>query len=449
MHTQRIHFIREEPLTQGPILYWMSRDQRIRDNWAILYAQHLARQYDTSLMVLFCVVPSFLQATRRQYSFMLKGLKQVNEALQGKGIPFHLQLGEPQKIIPAFIKEHRVSTLVVDFDPLRVKQQWQEQVRLRISIPMCEVDAHNIVPCRVASPKQEYGAYTLRPKIKNLLPEFLDDFPRLRKQNGVKMKKNLWAAEAILAQLKIDHSVAETPGYEPGEQAAHKVLDRFIKKKLENYPEKRNDPGEDAVSGLSPYLHFGQIAAQRVALKVIAADAPEPAKEAFLEELIVRRELADNYCFYCRDYDTSEGFPEWARKTLTAHAQDKRQYVYTMVELEKGQTHDPLWNAAQKEMVQQGRMHGYMRMYWAKKILEWNVSPQLAQTAAIYLNDKYELDGRDPNGYTGVAWSIGGVHDRAWPEREVFGKIRYMNDRGCRSKFDVDRYIKKVAAYEH
>lgn len=173
-------------------------------------------------------------------------------------------------------------------------------------------------------------------------------------------------------------------------------------------------------------------------------NANDEAKRAFLEELIIRRELSDNFCFYNEDYDNFKGFPEWAKKTLQKHKNDKREYLYSAIEFERALTHDELWNAAQMEIVRKGKMHGYMRMYWAKKILEWSESPEKAMEIAIYLNDRYGLDGRDPNGYTGIAWSIGGVHDRAWNERKIFGKIRYMSHGGCKSKFDVEKYIEQI-----
>jgi deoxyribodipyrimidine photo-lyase len=217
-----------------------------------------------------------------------------------------------------------------------------------------------------------------------------------------------------------------------------------MKNKLNGYALQRNDPALDATSNLSPYLHFGNISAQRVALTVQAVHGKKNAKEAFLEELIVRRELADNFCFYNKDYDTFKGFPAWAMKTLHEHRDDKREYIYSLPQFERAETHDPLWNAAQMEMITQGETHGYMRMYWCKKILEWTRTPEEAIRTAIFLNDKYELDGRDPNGYAGVAWSIGGVHDRAWGTRKVFGKIRFMSYNGCKSKFDIEKYIEKI-----
>jgi deoxyribodipyrimidine photo-lyase len=220
-------------------------------------------------------------------------------------------------------------------------------------------------------------------------------------------------------------------------------LKAFLKNKLGFYEERSNNPTADGLSNLSPYLHFGQISAQRVALEVSRTEAQQNGKEAFLEELIVRRELSDNFCYYNENYDHFEGFPNWAKETLNKHRNDTRPYIYSLDTLEDARTHDELWNAAQRQMIVKGKMHGYMRMYWAKKILEWTPSPEEALRIANYLNDRYELDGRETNGYVGVAWSIGGVHDRAWPERPVFGKIRYMSYNGCKSKFKVDAYIEE------
>jgi deoxyribodipyrimidine photo-lyase len=234
--------------------------------------------------------------------------------------------------------------------------------------------------------------------------------------------------------------------FEPGSSAAHRQLQVFLSKRLAGYNELRNNPTEPGQSGLSPYLHFGQLSAQRVALEAQRYDGDIASQEAFLEELIVRRELSDNFCYYNEKYDSFEGFPSWAQKTLNEHRRDPRPHVYDRDALEAGDTHDELWNAAQQEMVAAGKMHGYMRMYWAKKILEWAPTPEEALANAIYLNDRYELDGHDPNGYAGVAWSIGGVHDRAWPEREIFGKIRYMSYGGCKRKFPVDDYVSRVAS---
>ncbi|MBN1211845.1 MAG: deoxyribodipyrimidine photolyase, partial [candidate division Zixibacteria bacterium] len=308
---------------------------------------------------------------------------------------------------------------------------------------------HNIVPVRTASPKQEYAAYTFRPKMNKLLVGLLTPFPKLKKHPYLLdkyYKKPDWSK--IYRSLKIDRSVPEISWLEPGEKAALKIMKNFFEKRLENYNEKRNDPAVDFQSELSPYFHFGQIAPQRVALEAQCYDKFIKSQESFLEEMIVRRELSDNFCFYNDRYDSYEGFPDWARQTLDEHRSDPREHIYTQEQLENSETYDELWNAAQTQMVKSGKMHGYMRMYWTKKILEWSAAPEEALRTAIYLNDKYELDGRDPNGYTGIAWSIGGVHDRPWFEREIFGKIRYMSEAGCRRKFPVDDYIKKVENLE-
>ena len=212
---------------------------------------------------------------------------------------------------------------------------------------------------------------------------------------------------------------------------------------MSRYDWDRNETSREGQSDLSPYLHFGHIAPQRVALEVQESQSPRGSKEAFLEELIVRRELSDNFCYYNQDYDRFQGFPDWARKTLDEHRADEREYLYNLADFENARTHDPLWNAAQLEMVHRGKMHGYLRMYWAKKILELTASPEEAQEVAIYLNDRYELDGRDPYGYVGIAWSLGGVHDRAWGERPIFGKVRYMSYKGAAGKFDMQAYIDK------
>jgi len=212
---------------------------------------------------------------------------------------------------------------------------------------------------------------------------------------------------------------------------------------MECYGTERNDPNKDCLSGLSPYLHFGQISAQRIALEVNKTGVNDEGSKGFLEELIVRKELADNFCYYNKNYDSFEGFKDWGKETLNKHRKDKRVFLYSRDEFEEARTDDALWNAAQNQMKIEGKMHSYMRMYWAKKILEWTDSPEAAIEIAIYLNDKYELDGRDPNGYCGIAWSIGGIHDRAWVEREIFGKIRYMNYNGCARKFDVKAFEKR------
>jgi deoxyribodipyrimidine photo-lyase len=443
VNPKRVRVLCKKEHKKGPVIYWMSRDQRTMDNWAILFSQGLALKFNAPLAVIFCLVPEFLGASLRQYRFMLQGLKEVELKLKSLGIPFILLQGRPELEIPKFIQEQKAGILVADFSPLRISQKWKKDISDKINIPFYEVDAHNIVPCWVASDKQEYAAYTFRPKIRRLLPEFLDDCPVL-KANKMSWKEDInndWqGAERKFKFMKTLKSVPEREWIRAGEDSADNQLTDFIDNRLSRYDIDRNNPIKDGQSDLSPYLHFGQISAERVSLKVLASNIES---DAFLDELIVRRELSDNFCYYSSNYDSTMGFPDWARKSLESHRQDTREYIYSQDELEQAKTHDPLWNAAQREMVLRGKMHGFLRMYWAKKILEWTPSPEDAIKIAIYLNDRYELDGRDPNGYTGIAWSIGGVHDRAWKERPVFGKIRYMSYKGASSKFDVMAYIKK------
>ncbi|AAR36222.1 deoxyribodipyrimidine photo-lyase [Geobacter sulfurreducens] len=432
--------------TAGPVIYWMSRDQRVADNWALIHAQKLALARSAPLGVLFCLAPRFLGATARQYRFMLKGLEQVRAALNRLDIPFFLVTGDPKGAVAAFTRRHRVSYLVTDFDPLRVKREWKRQVAGEISIPFDEVDAHNIVPCWITSQRQEWGAYTIRPKIHRLLPDFMEPFPPLQRHpfpwQGALPSDAEW--RETFTGMTLDESVPEVSWLASGEEAAQAALARFLEDGLAGYATRRNNPAVMGQSGLSPWLHFGQLSAQRVAQAAFAAAAPIESRDAFLEELIVRRELADNFCYYNDAYDRFDGFPEWAQRTLNRHRHDPRPQCYEHDVLEQGQTHDSLWNAAQLEMVRWGRMHGYLRMYWAKKLLEWTSSPEDALMIAIQLNDRYQLDGRDPNGYAGIAWSIGGVHDRPWAERPVFGTIRFMSRDGCRRKFDTDAYERRV-----
>ncbi|MBN1159603.1 MAG: deoxyribodipyrimidine photo-lyase [Bacteroidales bacterium] len=442
VNLKRVRNLRKGNPGKGPVLYWMSRDQRVQDNWALAYVVECAENYEQTLIVVFTLIDALLGATWRQSDFMIKALRKVEKKLNDLNIPFIVLKGEPADTLPHFIEKHHICHMVTDFDPLRIKQQWISQLIKKIRIETDEVDAHNIVPCWQASDKEEYSAYTIRPKISRMLPEFLDGFPPLIRQRNVTQGfRNNW--EALAVALSVDHSVQPVDGLIPGEDAAIAVMERFLNEKLGNYGQKRNDPNAEGTSGLSPYIRFGHIAAQRIALEVLKNFPRNPDADAFLEELIIRKELADNFCYYNPDYDRVAGFRQWARMSLDHHRNDRRAYVYTPEQFEKAATHDDLWNAAQLQMVHTGMMHNYMRMYWAKKILEWTRTPEEAYGTALYLNDKYQLDGRCPNGYAGCAWSIGGVHDRAWGTRTVFGKIRYMSKAGCERKFDVKRYVSK------
>ena len=425
----------------------MSRDQRVADNFAINYAQTIALDSKKPLIVLFNIDESFPNFNERNASFMFENLEFVEKTLNSYNIPMIITKEKNNKAIPYILQEYNISVLVTDFSPLKIAKNWLKTIVDKASIPVVQVDTHNIIPCWIASPKQEYSARTIRPKIHKLLDDYFTPLPKI-KEHSYQINNSIdsinWKKE--YDSLKIDKKVKKVAWIKPGEIEANKILQNFIATKLQYYKEQKNDPTKSVVSDLSPYLHFGQLSAQRVAWEITQSKIlPKEAKDVFLEELIVRKELADNFCYYNENYDSFIGFHEWAQKSLSKHLIDKREYNYSMDDFEKAITHDELWNAAQLEMVHTGKMHGYLRMYWAKKILEWTETPSEAQKIAIQLNDKYELDGRDPNGYTGIAWSIGGIHDRPWgPERPIFGLVRYMNYAGAKRKFKVAEYVKNI-----
>lgn len=388
------------------ILYWMSRDQRVQDNWAFLFAQKLALKNRVSLHVCFCLLPKFLDATIRQFKFLLGGLKDVENECKALNINFRLLLGHPVESICQYVKEENIGGVVCDLSPLRISKQWVDDVKISLAkeVTFVQVDAHNIVPIWEASEKQEYSARTIRNKINSKLSEYLSEFPPVIKHPyEYKGKYNDIDWNDAQQSLECDMTVTEVKWALPGYKNACNSLHDFCENRLKHFAEQRNDPNKDATSNLSPWFHFGQLSYQRAVLyvKTYAKKCPKGV-EVFCEEAIVRRELADNFCFYNENYDNMAGLHEWARKTLNDHRKDERNPMYTKKELEESKTYDDLWNSAQIQLVKEGKMHGFLRMYWAKKILEWTKSPEEALQIAIYFNDKYSLDGRDANGYVGV-----------------------------------------------
>jgi len=445
MNEKRVKQLKKIDYKQGDILYWMSRDQRVEDNWALLRAQELAKKYNVNFRVVFCLRADLRKArgTARMLDFMLASLQEVEGDLSKKHISFEFLVGHPEKEIPKYINKQNVGYLVADFSPLRINKRWYKKIREAIDIPMDIVDAHNIVPVWEASIKQEYAAQFFRKKINSRLDEFLDEFPEISRQTESVTNKTDWVN--IRKTIKVNEKIPMPNVYRPGIKTGKRLLQSFIEESLENYDKDHNDPNTHTLSNLSPYVHFGQISAQRVAFEIKRSKTSAETKNAFLEQLIIRRELSDNFCYYNNNYDNWQGIPDWAKATLEKHTKDKREYVYSFRELEDAKTHDDLWNAAQIQLLREGKMHGYMRMYWAKKILEWTNNPRTAIIFACKLNDTYELDGRDPNGYVGILWSIGGLHDRPWFERDIYGTVRYMNKNGAAKKFDVDEYIRKYS----
>lgn len=445
MNPRRIHVVRDGPVSLGPVIYWMHRDFRAHDNWGLTHARLQALKTGQPVAVVFCLAPEFPGATAVHFNFLLDGLTQTAHSLRQQNISFFALAGNPGLEVANFARTHGAGLVVTDFDPLRVKLQWHRDLLQACEQPVHEVDSRNIVPARVVSDRREFMARTIRPKIRRLLPEFLDEFPLLPPHPHAWPGSPATPDFNILRPRLLHDAVRQRLIVEPGEKAGCYLLRDFLTNRLPLYG-GRNDPNQDVCSNLSAHLHFGMLSAQRAALETQACRLSGEHVDSFLDELIVRRELSDNFCLHTPNYDTEDGFPAWARESLHKHRNDPRPVIHSPEEFEAARTQDPLWNAAQTQMLRSGKMHGYLRMYWAKKILEWSPSPAEALRTAILLNDRYSLDGRDSNGYTGIAWSIGGVHDRGWTERPIFGKIRYMNYAGARRKFDVDRYVRTWSA---
>ncbi|HMO27535.1 MAG TPA: deoxyribodipyrimidine photo-lyase, partial [Tepidisphaeraceae bacterium] len=384
----------------------------------------------------------------RHYAFLLQGLHDVHRALRDRGIRFVIRHGMSAEI--ALTLSADAAMVVCDRGYTRHQRAWREQVAREAGVRVVEVESDVVVPVNTASPKLEIGARTLRPKIHRLWDEYLRDHRPIEAKHdstGMKLESDFDIARpsAVLEQLKLDRSVKPVEMFVGGELEAARRLREFVDHKLDGYAEGRNEPAAGQTTTLSPYLHFGHISPIRIALAVQRKPGVRAAdREALLEELIVRRELSMNLVLYNNKYDQYAGTPEWARHTLAQHADDERPTIYTDAQLESAQTHDPYWNAAQLQMNLTGFMHNYMRMYWGKKILEWSRSPRQGFERTLRINNKYFIDGRDPNSFCGVQW-IYGTHDRPWgPKRSIFGAIRYMNDKGLERKFEIDRYVQQM-----
>jgi deoxyribodipyrimidine photo-lyase len=427
------------------VVYWMQRAQRASDNPALDVAIHAANALRLPVVAYFGLTPAYPNANRRHYAFLADGLSEIASGLHARGVGFVLRR-HPDHDVARFCDEAHAAFVVGDENPLREPERWRQEAAGRLRVPFWTVDADVVVPTALLG-KEQYAARTIRPRLRPLIPRFLAVRPEPEAMVPWRADAvdGLPASASAVDALEVDASAERVPSWRGGPVEAQRVLRRFIRERLDGYAEGRNHPELDATSQLSPYLHFGHIGPREVARAVRDADAPREDRDALLEEFIVRRELAVNFVRFNPRYDSLEGCETWALRTLAAHAADRRDPSYSFARLEGAETHDPLWNAAQIQMVETGWMHGYVRMYWAKKILEWTRDPAEAFATAVLLNDRWELDGRDPNGYTGVAWAVGGKHDRAWgPERPVYGTIRYMSYASTSRKFDSARYIRRV-----
>ena len=438
IHPQRITKINSSKPPKGEyVLYWMQASVRSGYNSALEYAIIIANTLKLPLKVCFVLTADYPDAQSRHYRFLYEGLGDVSKSLYERGINFTVELGLPEKVIGKL--GSKAAFVASDCGYTKIQRAWRQAVYNNIGCPAAEIEDNVVVPVEVASDKEEYAARTIRPKINSKLPEFLKPIKTIayNKSLNKKLVKAKLPPEKDISALSSDNGQPIT-AFKGGETAAAQKLQEFLGNKLPHYDD-RNDPNTDATSQLSPYLHFGMISPIEIAIK--AKDVQ--GSEDFLEQLIVRRELAMNFVYYNSGYDKYEqAIPNWAKTALKNASTDKREYLYTTKQLENAQTHDPAWNAAQIQMVNTGYMAGYMRMYWGKKVIEWSKTPEQAFETLIYLNNKYELDGRDPNGYCGVAWCFG-KHDRPWTKRPIFGTIRYMNYAGLKRKFDIDKYCRR------
>ncbi len=446
MHDARLQCLNDAPVNKDRsfVLYWMQQSQRAANNPALEYAIRRANELDLSTVVVFGLDAGYPDANRRHFAFMLEGLAETADALSKRGIKLLLRHGSPPDVALSLADD--AALVVCDRGYLRHQRAWRKTVAGNCSSQVMQVEGDVIVPVEAASQKREWAARTIRGKINDVRDDFLSTASKIKPGKSslplqITGDVDIRDWQRVLERLSIDNSVAEVDRFQPGTSAARSRLTSFIRKGLVGYADARSDPSKPNTSELSPYLHFGQISPVEIALKVQRASGPtKKDKEAYLEELIVRRELACNFVLQTPDYDSYSCLPDWAQKTLAEHADDERPVRYTRKELEQGKTDDPYWNAAMQEMLKSGYMHNYMRMYWGKKILEWCNTPQYAYRTALYLNNKYFLDGRDANSYANIGWLFG-LHDRAWTERDIFGKVRYMNANGLRSKFDIDAYV--------
>jgi deoxyribodipyrimidine photo-lyase len=450
IHDTRVQRLNEAPVNPAAtyVLYWMQASMRTRYNHALEHAIRQANELKLPALVCFGLMDDYPEANERHYAFMIEGLADVAANLTARGVRFVVRHGHPQEAALHYGAD--AALVVCDRGYTRHQRAWRDHVADGAKVAVVQVESDVVVPVEVASDHHEFAARTIRPKINKHLDTYLQP---VRATTPARASLNLRASGDIdvtnpaqaLAALKLDRSVRRVGRFTGGEVAAAKVMATFVARKLPGYAEGRNEPAAGQTSTMSPYLHFGHVSPLELALTVRGATAvPQVDRDAYLEELIVRRELSVNFCQFNPHYDTYDCLPPWARKTLSEHRNDARPVLYSAAEMEAGQTGDHYWNAAQLEMTRTGFMHNYMRMYWGKKILEWTPDPQAAFALTLYLNNKYFLCGRDPNGWANVAW-VFGLHDRPWgPVRPIFGTVRYMNAAGLRRKFDMEAYVRWV-----
>jgi deoxyribodipyrimidine photo-lyase len=435
------------------VLYWTQMDRRAESNFGLNFAAEMANERGLPLLVYEGLTCTYKQANDRIHTFMLQAVPETARRMKrlGAGYGFYLrrQPADPNDIL--YRLANHAAAVVTDDYPTFIAKQHNASVPGKIGVAFYAVDSSCIVPMN-RHEKREYGAYTIRPRIHRMLPEYLKPAPQVRLKHRWDAPPFPWHTEvtpqnisSLVASCAIDHRVPPSISYHGGRAAAERVLHHFLEQNLRRYAKERNEPSSHATSDLSPYLHFGHISSLEVALAAKEhAHSHHLIADEFLEELIVRRELAFNFARFASDVESFRDLPDWCKLNMKKHAADRRETTYSLLQFESAETHDALWNATQKELLLRGKIHGYYRMYWGKKIIEWSPTYEDAIQTMIHLHDRYALDGRDPNTYTNILWCFG-LHDRPWTERPVFGTIRWMSLYGMKRKTNIQAYIDEIA----
>lgn len=430
------------------VLYWMQQSQRAGFNPALEFAIEEANGLGLPVLVCFGLA-AFPEANARHYGFMLQGLAEVRRRLEQRGVAFVIRKAPPHELARALATD--AALVVCDRGYLKIQRTWRAKLAHDLPRRLVQVEGDVVAPIELVTGKHEYAARTIRPRLHRVWDDFMNPLEprevRCRADGDLAADPpgepvDLTDIPGVLSGLKIDQAVGHVRRFPSGETAARARLEAFLADGLSRYGAERGKPEARAASHMSPYLHFGQISPVEIALAIRRHGEGE-SRASFLEELIVRRELAMNHCFYATDYDSYGVLPEWARKTLADHAGDPRPHLYTRAQFEAGETHDPYWNAAMREMRATGYMHNHLRMYWGKKILQWSAGPEEAFETTLALNNRWFLDGRDANSFTNVGW-IFGLHDRPWGPQPMFGTVRSMGANTFK-KFDADAYVRDVA----
>lgn len=442
LNTARVLKLKSNNSTNRNVLYYTIRDLRLHDNWAVVHSQNIADILESKMYIVFSVLDNFLDASIRQYSFLKEGLVELETDCKKFNICFQLLYGNPTDTLKIFIEKYKIGYLIIEQFPLKIFKRMVEKFK-SFDVNIHQVDAHNIIPVWVSSDKREYNARTLRIKIKKLKNDFLTDFPIIKKlKQKPEFVKNDF--DSFLSYVKMNKNVPQIVNkkdFKGGQSHGMLHLFSFLKK-IDGY-ENRNDANSNSTSRLSFWLHFGMVSSQRCVLEAEKLYCNSAVLQ-FVEEIFVRKELSDNFCYYVEDYTSIRSCYEWAQNSLRIHETDERENLFSLEELENQQTNDKLWNACQLHAAKFGYLNGYLRMYWAKKVLEWSNNAQEAVDKLVILNDRYFIDGRDPNGYVGILWSVAGLHDRAFGERKIYGKIRFMSLRGLKKHLNINTFIENL-----